>query len=314
MRHSLALVAGSLNPWNVLAQLFGIVECQLFPRVGQYRIPRGWISARLSWRRSALSDRHHQTLTLLALTGCEQNCTTPACEQPVLLTDDGALPQLSSTRTPMQTSWQSANWMTRCEPRRRLREPTSPQGQKRILSIESPMVYRIRVSGSRGATWVDEAPAILWLCAARRREEGSEDDAFEWFAQLHASGRLLPVDDDYLRDRAEAAARLWRALTSELLGLLAAAREARGQEVRSNLGEWLPARVLALAAEGIEEIWCALSIVAVDGSGTPHQLRDVLFAELEHALQPAVAEVRADWPGGIASWEEVVRLYLREEA
>jgi hypothetical protein len=72
--------------------------------------------------------------------------------------------------------------------------------------------------------------------------------------------------------------------------------------------------VLALASEGIEEVWCALSVVAVDGSGTPQKLRDVLFAELEQALQPAVAEVRADWPGGIASWDEVVRLYLREEA
>ena len=39
--------------------------------------------------------------------------------------------------------------------------PTSPTGQKRILSIDHPLVYRIRVSSERGATWLDEPRSIV---------------------------------------------------------------------------------------------------------------------------------------------------------
>lgn len=94
--------------------------------------------------------------------------------------------------------------------------PNSPTGQKRILSIDHPLVYRIRVSSHRGATWVDEqvvddeARVIVWLCAAHRREAGSEDDAYVYFASLHASDELLPDGDDRLRDKAVAAIRLYR--------------------------------------------------------------------------------------------------------
>ena len=84
----------------------------------------------------------------------------------------------------------------------------SPQGQKRILSISQPLVYRLRLSSQRAATWVDEEHCIVWLCAVHRREEGSDDDAYAWFADLGAAGRLLPCDDDRLRDRAEAVIRL----------------------------------------------------------------------------------------------------------
>ena len=115
--------------------------------------------------------------------------------------------------------------------------PTSPRGQKRILSIDYPLMYRLRVSSSRGATWVDEEHNIVWLCAARRREEGSDDDAFAWFADLHAKGRLLPTEDDRLRDRAEAAIRLHRGLTAELLQLGDDALSHQGTEMTAHLGD-----------------------------------------------------------------------------
>src|ERR1700676_5720534 len=54
--------------------------------------------------------------------------------------------------------------------------PTSPDGQKRILSIAHPLVYRIRVSSERGATWADDGHSIVWLCAVHRREQDSDDD------------------------------------------------------------------------------------------------------------------------------------------
>jgi mRNA-degrading endonuclease RelE of RelBE toxin-antitoxin system len=66
--------------------------------------------------------------------------------------------------------------------------PVSPQGQKRILAIVQPVVYRLRVGSFRGATWVDEGNGIVWLCAVHRREQDSDDDAYAWFADLHAKG------------------------------------------------------------------------------------------------------------------------------
>jgi hypothetical protein len=130
--------------------------------------------------------------------------------------------------------------------------PESPTGQKRILSIEYPMVYRIRVSSHRGATWVDEraidgeARVIVWLCAAQAREAGSLEDAFAYFAALHASNDLLPDADDLLRDKAEAAIRLFTGLSRDLISLLERALAAKATEQTANLGSWLPCRILVL--------------------------------------------------------------------
>lgn len=189
--------------------------------------------------------------------------------------------------------------------------PTSPTGQKRILSIAHPLMYRLRVSSERGATWVDSDDDIVWLCAARRREEGSDDDAFEWFAELHAAGALLPSDDDRLRDRAEEAIRLHRRLTAELFTLVDQALASTGIECAADLDEWLPCRVLVLKDDGVEEIWCGLSVRATDGVFIRPELRDILFASLEAHLAPAIFEARDDWPTGDVEWFEAVRLGLR---
>lgn len=67
-----------------------------------------------------------------------------------------------------------------------------------------------------------------------------------------------------------------------------------------------------LEGEGIEEIWCGLSIRASDGTFIRPEVRDLLFASLEDYLAPAVFEPRYDWPTGEAGWFEAVRLGLRE--
>lgn len=189
--------------------------------------------------------------------------------------------------------------------------PTSPTGQKRILSIARPLVYRLRVSSFRGATWVDEEHGIVWLCAVRRREADSDDDAFAWFAELHARGQLLPSEDDRLRDRAEAVIRLQRGLAAELLNLVDDALSRRGTEMRADLGGYIPSRVLVQSGGGVEEIWCALSSRARDGNPIDDQLRNILFAGLENHFPDAIFEVRGDWPTGRLEWWEVVRMGLR---
>jgi hypothetical protein len=158
---------------------------------------------------------------------------------------------------------------------------------------------------------VDEEHGIVWLCAVHRREEGSDDDAYAWFADLHTAGQLLPCDDDRLRDRAEAAIRLQRRLTSELLQIADQALLRTGTELTADLGRYLPWRVLALRSGGLEEIWCALSVRAADGTHIRDGLRDILFAALEMHFPDATFEVRGDWPTGLTGWWEAVRMGLR---
>ena len=189
--------------------------------------------------------------------------------------------------------------------------PASPAGQKRILSIDHPLVFRIRVSSERGATWLNDERNIVWLCAAHRREQDSDTDAYAHFAELHASGQLLPGADDDLRDRAEAAIRLQRGLTADLLELVDLALTDDGIEHHRDLGDWLPCRALVRHDGSIQEIWCALSVRGTDEAFIPAPVRDLLFAALEDHVAPALFEVRNDWPTGNVEWFEVVRLGLR---
>src|ERR1700731_3869651 len=84
-----------------------------------------------------------------------------------------------------------------------------------------------------------------------------------------------------------------------------------GTELAADLGGYLPCRVLVLAGGGVEEIWCALSGRAADGTHVRDRLRDILFAALERRFPGAAFEVRGDWPAGQVGWWEVVRLGLR---
>lgn len=128
---------------------------------------------------------------------------------------------------------------------------------------------------------------------------------------MHADGKLLPAGDDRLRDRAEAVIRLQRGLTAGMLRLVDDALSHKGSELSADLGGHLPCRVLVLGNGQIEEIWCALSARAADGTHVRDELRDILFAALEARFPDAVFEVRSDWPGGRTGWWEAVRLGLR---
>ncbi len=166
------------------------------------------------------------------------------------------------------------------------------------------------MSSERGATWLDE-DGVVWLCEVRRRKEGSDDDAFVWFAELHRAGRLLPTEDDRLRDQAEEAVRSCRGPRGALFELVEAARDDPGTDHDTDLDGWLPGRGLAHRSEGVEEIWCAISVRAVDGDFIRRMVRDPLFAALEEHLAPAVFEARNDWLTGDVGWFEAVRLGMR---
>jgi hypothetical protein len=188
--------------------------------------------------------------------------------------------------------------------------PTAPRGQKRVLSIGRPLVYRLRHGRWRGATWLEADAGRFWLCAAAQREAGSPDDAYELFAALHAAGRLLPDDDDRLRDALERNVRVIDSAAAEIPVLLARANARRGRDVTARLGELVDMRLqVSLAGD---EVWVAIATQAADGRFVEERLRDVLFRLVFDVARAEVSEPRADWPSGSLAWFEVARLGLRE--
>jgi hypothetical protein len=187
---------------------------------------------------------------------------------------------------------------------------TAPRGQKRILSIEHPLVYRVRHGRWRGATWLEADAARFWLCAGAQREEGSGEDAYEHFAALHRAQRLLPDADDRLRDALERNARIIDAASDSIDSALAEAFDRRGHDIAISFAGLVDAR-LHVAASG-EEVWVAIATQATDGRFVDERLRDVLFGLVLTAAEAELWEPRADWPSGELAWFEVARLGLRE--
>lgn len=188
--------------------------------------------------------------------------------------------------------------------------PTAPRGQMRVLSIDHPLVYRLRHGRWRGATWLEVEAGRFWLCAAAQREAGSSDDAYEFFAALNAAGRLLPDDDDRLRDALERNARVIDAAATEIPALLDRASARRRRDIAARFGGLVDAR-LHVSSAG-DEVWVAIATQAADGRFVEERLRDVLFRLVFDFARAEVSELRADWPSGPLAWFEVARLGLRE--
>ncbi len=188
--------------------------------------------------------------------------------------------------------------------------PTAPRGQKRILAIEHPLLYRLRHGRWRGATWLETDEGRFWLCASALRAAASADDAYEHFIALHDAGRLLPDDDDRLRDALERNARIIDAAATVIPEALADALACRGRDVALRFGGLVDTRLHTTAAG--DEIWVAIATQAADGRFVDERLRDVLFRLVFDAAEAELWEPRADWPSGELAWFEVAGLGLCE--
>jgi hypothetical protein len=157
--------------------------------------------------------------------------------------------------------------------------PTAPQGQKRVLAIDHPLVYRLRHGRWRGATWLEEDAARFWLLAGALRAAGSREDAYEGFVALHEAGELLPSEDDQLRDVLERDARVLSTARADAPPALVAAAAAPDRDLLIRFGELVDVRLLVSAAG--DEVWVAIATRAVDGAFVVDGLREVralLFA------------------------------------
>jgi hypothetical protein len=190
------------------------------------------------------------------------------------------------------------------------RAPTAPAGLKRILSIASPLVYRLRRGRHRGAVWPDDEHALFWLLAHGVRKEGSHDDPYERFGRLHRAGRLLPTDDDAARISLECASRLLREMQREIPALVAAARSRPGVALAAEVARDVPIRLLWVPGAGVAELWVAVGTVSASGVDTSSRVRDMVFALVERAAGPGEWEATVQWPQGALAWFEVARYGL----
>jgi hypothetical protein len=186
--------------------------------------------------------------------------------------------------------------------------PDAPKGQKRVLAIDHPLVYQVRHSRWRGATWLEAAQRRLWLLAGAQREEGSDDDAYEHFDALHTAGKLLPTPKDELRDDAEKALRLTRAARGSAPSAIATALGRVGEDVPIVVDGRIEMRLHATAPD---ELWIAISTRTTDGATVDEPVRDVLFALFLDEAHAVEVEERGDWPTGEPlPWFEVARFAL----
>jgi hypothetical protein len=169
---------------------------------------------------------------------------------------------------------------------------------------------RIQTPAHSAPVWLETDAARFWLCAGAHREQGSGEDAYEVFEELHRAGRLLPDDDDRLRDVLERNARIIDAAADSIPAALAEAFDQPDRDVAVSLSGLIEARIYATAPG--EEVWIAIATQATDGLFVDERLRDVLFGLALTAAGAVLWEPRADWPSGELAWFEVARLGLRE--
>jgi hypothetical protein len=178
--------------------------------------------------------------------------------------------------------------------------PAAPRGQKRILAIDHPLVYRLRHGRWRGATWLDDEGARFWL-AAGRCPAGSRvvQRRLRGVVALHEAGQLLPNHDDRLRDAFERDARVLAAARAEAPSSLVAAAAAPDRDLLIRFGELVDARLVVLAAG--DEVWVAIATRAADSAFVANRLRELLSAIVFDAAGAEVWEPGPTGPRGRSS-------------
>lgn len=126
--------------------------------------------------------------------------------------------------------------------------PTAPRGQKRILSIEHPLIYRVRHGRWRGATWLESDAARFWLCAGAQRADAANGSIGSALAEaLNHRDRDMAISFAGLVD-----ARLHVATSGDEVWVAIATQATDGRFVEERLRDVLFGLVLT-AAEA--ELW-----------------------------------------------------------
>lgn len=145
------------------------------------------------------------------------------------------------------------------------RRSDGPTNTREVAPLSSgKRVYRLSYGDRhRGATWYDERHRVVWLLGYAQHEFQSRGDAFPYFKELDADGRLLPGPADYealLRGRDS---RLQSEIGADAKRLLREARETPGREVVGILGGAVEVTVAVTSVESLAELHVAVQMVGL---------------------------------------------------
>jgi hypothetical protein len=122
-------------------------------------------------------------------------------------------------------------------------------GQEPIQSLLPRVVAFSLHVRRRGATWHHREAGVIWLLAVGYHRAGHLDDAYAYFARLHAAGRLRPDREDMLAFVRSQAPTLARSLVSDVPGLVALARKHPGVVRHGIIGGRIRVRVICEAGD-----------------------------------------------------------------
>jgi hypothetical protein len=143
----------------------------------------------------------------------------------------------------------------------------------------------------RGAVWYDEANAVMWLCAYREHTSGLPDDAFPYFKQLDADGRLLPDDEDYVALGEDEGYRFAESVPAEVQSVLARGRAQPDIEQRAVVGGTYEVGLAVESAAPYESI--TIAIVSEDWDEEDWDRFGLILAALGFGEPDALGNVDA---------------------
>src|SRR5947209_13597547 len=113
-----------------------------------------------------------------------------------------------------------------------------------ITQLRPLLAFSLHSGRYRAATWRQGKMAIVWLLATHIHREGSPEDAYNIFEQLHRAGRLLPTRADAERVIAAREPRFGDVTSHEIPRLLTKVYKTSGDIHEDVLGGRISVRVL----------------------------------------------------------------------
>ena len=151
------------------------------------------------------------------------------------------------------------------------RRRETPSDTKLVSPLPGGLdVYRLAYGDRhRGATWFDEDNRVVWLLAYGQHEFEGGGDAFPYFKDLHAGGRLLPDEADYKALFDDRASRFAGVARHDAVHLLQAARADPGTEQRGLIGGEVGVGVAVEVVETLAETYLAIKLHGLNTETLP---------------------------------------------
>jgi hypothetical protein len=191
-----------------------------------------------------------------------------------------------------------------------------PEGVEKVQPLQKASeVYTLHAGRWRGATWHDLNNNAVWLLAGRLHRSGAPDDAYPYFKDLDADGRLLPTEHDYeLLFLAQA-----RSFADDVIDRLPAvvdeARRRSPAEVEAIVGT-IPISIAVVIENEMEFVYLAVRMSGwtEDGPQPPANWTAILWAAVFPWVTDPTTEIgfENDIAGRLAKDDELIYASIRE--